>query len=194
MNLGSILATMRPIAGWFTDDEARLLIATATAALMTPGPVVEVGSYCGRSTVVLGSVVRDLCPAERVYAIDPHGGKIHPEQVEQPSTLERFRRNIAAAGVAGVVETIVARSTDVAWDGPIRLLFIDGWHTYEHVSRDFNHFARWVAPDGLVAFHDYATANNCPDVIRFVNDTLAVGAWVKHAQADSLIVLRRFDA
>src|SRR5258708_7821544 len=100
-----ILARMRPVEGWLTDAEADLLIAAAAQALATPGErpaLVEVGSYCGRSTVVLGSVAQALCPRARVFAIDPHLGQIAaPDGSHQqgPSTRERFGRNLAAAGL-----------------------------------------------------------------------------------------------
>ena len=61
--------------------------------------IVEVGSYCGRSTVVLGSVVQSLrLDDARVYAIDPHDGKLGAldQGVEQlPPSLDKFHRNIA---------------------------------------------------------------------------------------------------
>jgi hypothetical protein len=74
-----ILTRMRRIEGWLEDDEADLLIgATARALSELPeaNAVVEVGSYCGRSTVVLGSVVKTVRPTARVWAVDPHDGKI----------------------------------------------------------------------------------------------------------------------
>ena len=75
---GEILATMRGVAGWLDDDEAELLIAAA--ALVTRGEgartLVEIGSYQGRSTVVLGAALRALSPQSRLYAIDPHEGTV----------------------------------------------------------------------------------------------------------------------
>src|SRR5207248_960770 len=58
-----ILEAMRSIDGWLSDEEADLLIAATTSALQklpAPHVIVEAGSYCGRSTVVLGSVVKRL--------------------------------------------------------------------------------------------------------------------------------------
>ncbi len=72
-----ILRLMNPIEGWLGEDEADLLIATTWKALTELSPlnaVVEVGSYCGRSTVVLASVVKAICAQTKVYAIDPHTG------------------------------------------------------------------------------------------------------------------------
>src|SRR5258708_2525014 len=100
-----ILERMRQVEGWLEDDEADLLIAAAARALAAPGErpaVVEVGSYCGRSTVVLGSVVRAVRPGGRVYAIDPHQGQVGAADGQLyagPPTLPRFVHNIAAAGL-----------------------------------------------------------------------------------------------
>ena len=75
-----ILARMRAIEGWLDEEEADLLIAAVLRAVSAPQAaraIVEVGSYCGRSTVVLGSVLQSLrLPDARVYAIDPHDGRV----------------------------------------------------------------------------------------------------------------------
>jgi predicted O-methyltransferase YrrM len=187
-----ILARMRPIEGWLEDEEADLLIATAARALAAPGDhptLVEVGSYFGRSTVVLGSVVRVVCPRAKIFAIDPHEGQISADGMlyQVQGTLEKFADNIAAAGLSDVVETIVKRSFEVVWDRPIRLLLIDALHDYANVARDFQQFERWVEPGGYVAFHDYA--DYFPGVVAFVNEVLARGRYRQAGLARSLISL-----
>ncbi|MCI0685797.1 MAG: class I SAM-dependent methyltransferase, partial [Sporichthyaceae bacterium] len=93
------------------------------------GHVVEVGSYRGRSTVLLASAMRALRPTGRVAAIDPHEGVIslagRPDRHGSP-TYEAFQANVAAAGLTDFVEVIRTPSTHVVWDRPIGLLFIDG--------------------------------------------------------------------
>jgi hypothetical protein len=74
-----ILTRMQSIGGWLEEDEAHLLIDVAARALTdlpTPHAVVEVGSYCGRAIVVLGSVARIVCPEAKVYTIDPQDGRV----------------------------------------------------------------------------------------------------------------------
>jgi predicted O-methyltransferase YrrM len=190
-----ILERMRPVEGWLTDEEADLLIAAAARALAAPGArpaFVEVGSYCGRSTVVLGSVARAVCPRAKVYAIDPHQGQVGAADrklYSGPPTLERFTRNLADAGLHDVVEAIVKKSYEVAWEGPIRLLLIDGLHDYANVARDFRHFEPWVEPGGYVAFHDYA--DYYPGVVAFVDQVLAAGPYRRVSLVQSLIVVRK---
>jgi predicted O-methyltransferase YrrM len=191
-----ILERMRRVEGWLEVDEADLLIAAAVRALMRVEPserpaVVEVGSYCGRSTVVLGSTIRAICPRARLFAIDPHDGQVGAAGKVQNGrpTLERFSANIAAAGLEGVVVPVVKRSYEVDWEGPIRLLFIDGLHDYSNVARDFGHFERWLEPGGHVAFHDYA--DYYPGVVAFVDERLAGGRYRLVDRARSLILLQK---
>lgn len=135
-----ILRLMDSIEGWLAEEEADLLIAASWRALtLRPGPhpVVEIGSYCGRSTVVLGSVLKTLGAETKVYAIDPHEGQVgaldQGLSIGSP-TLEKFQRNINAAGLGEVIETIQQYSYDVHWGQPISLLLIDGLHDYANVA------------------------------------------------------------
>ena len=82
---------------------------------------------------------------------------------------------MAEAGLEQVVVPIRKHSTDVRWNLPIGLLFVDGLHDYLSVSRDFDHFAPWVVPGGLVAFHDYGK-RDFPGVTTFVDEAVDVGA------------------
>ena len=192
-----ILAQMRTIEGWLEDAEADLLIVTAAKALSEvpdASCMVEIGSYCGRSTVVLGSVLRNLREdaGARLYAIDPHDGRVGALdkgiQKVAPS-FERFQRNIAAAGLEKWVSPIRQCPFQVEWKQPISYLFIDGLHDYSNVARDFYHFERWLMPGGYVAFHDYA--DYYPGVKTFVNEILSTGQYEKVHCELSMMVLRK---
>ncbi len=188
-----ILRLMNPIEGWLGEDEADLLIATTWKALTELSPlnaVVEVGSYCGRSTVVLASVVKAICAQTKVYAIDPHTGKVGSQDrglYDTMPTREIFRQNIANAGLADVVELIPKYSFEVLWDQPIGLLLIDGLHDYTNVSRDFSHFEPWIVPGAYIAFHDYA--DYYPGVKGFVDEILRSGQYQKIYCAQSMMVV-----
>jgi Methyltransferase domain len=193
----AILERMRPIDGWLEETEAELLIAIAERVLIgrtEPATILEVGSYCGRSTVVLGSTVQTLGARARVFAIDPHRGELgaldssYGIKVRQ-STYKTFRRNLVEAGLAHIVEPIVRHSFEVEWSRPIHLIFIDGLHDYPSVSQDLAHFSDWVVPDGYVAFHDYN--DTWPGVVRCVTDALASGRFRQVEQVESLIVLQK---
>jgi len=192
-----ILARMRKIEGWLDDDEADLLIgATAHALRELPeaGAVVEVGSYCGRGTVVLGSVVKAVRPTARVWSIDPHDGKLGAADryVTVGPSLEKLKANVAAAGLADIIKILQASSAQVPCQEAIVMLLIDGLHDYANVARDFSHFEPCVADGGYVAFHDYA--GYFPGVVAFVNELLTSGGYDRVALAKSLIVLRKQGA
>jgi hypothetical protein len=190
-----ILERMRGIEGWLEDAEADLLLAAAARAIATVenGAVVEIGSYCGRSTVVLGAALSALEDQNgvRIYAIDPHDGIVGAldQGVQQVApTRERFLHNISNAGIRHLVEPITQRSFEVEWDRPISFLFIDGLHDYFNVARDFYHFEAWVASGGFVAFHDYA--EYYPGVKAFVDELITHGGYEKVHQVLSMIVVR----
>jgi hypothetical protein len=192
-----ILTRMRTIEGWLADEEADLLIAVTARALATheqPQTIVEVGSYCGRSTVVFGSVVKTLSPEAKIYAIDPHDGKVGAIDQGITSgepTLIRFNRNLEQADLTKYVEVIQKHSYEVTWDKPIQILFIDGLHDYTNVARDFFQFERWVVPGGYIAFHDYA--EYYPGVKSFVNEILASGRYRQVHYVGSMMIVEKLD-
>jgi hypothetical protein len=190
-----VLNEMRQVPGWLGDDEANLLI-TATDQALADCPeapaLVEVGSFRGKGTTVLASVVRAMRPTARVWAVDPHDGVVGARDrgvTHEGPTLESFRANIARAGLEGYVEAVQAAGPAVAWSQPICLLLIDGLHDYGSVAADFNHFAPFLVPSALVAFHDYA--DYFPGVRTFVDELIRGGLYLRVDQASSLIVLRK---
>jgi Methyltransferase domain/galactosyl transferase GMA12/MNN10 family len=190
-----MLDRVHAIDGWLDDDEAELLLRTAARALLEGPPggaLVEVGSYCGRTTVVLGTAVAALAPGARVHAIDPHEGEVSMlggGVGRLTPTLEAFRLNISRAGLAHVVETIPSRSFETPWRRPISLLLVDALHDYASVSRDLRHFAPWLGAGALVAFHDYAW--HFPGVRAFVDELLGGGGYRRTDLVRSLVVLER---
>lgn len=190
-----ILRLMNTIEGWLQEDEADLLIAISHKALIElpqPFAIVEVGSYCGRSTVVLASVVQAICPDVKVYAIDPHEGKVGAQDqdlFDTHPTKEKFQQNIANAGLTSIVELIPQCSFEVAWEKPISLILIDGLHDYANVSRDFLHFEPWLVPGAYIAFHDYA--DYYPGVKAFVGEILVSGRYQQVHCAASLMVVQK---
>jgi predicted O-methyltransferase YrrM len=191
----AILASARAIPGWLADEEAELLIGAAAHVACAPGPatLVEIGSYQGRSTVVLAATLRALSPSSRLFAVDPHQGTVGAAGSKLNhggSTFESFIANIDRAGVSGWVRPIRACSYEVDWTGAsIDLLFVDGLHDRLNVARDFRHFERFLAPGALVLFHDYA--DYYPDVRDFVDELVAEEGWRVEAAAVSLRLLRR---
>jgi len=148
----------RRVPGFLMEQEARLL-GTIAACVPEAGAIVEIGSFKGKSTVMLGKVAAHygLGP---VVAIDPHNfnnTELQDFKVDAAaSSFQDFLNNLEAAGVGGQVEVHRAYSTDVAkeWNRPIRFLWIDGDHSYAGAKADFDGFFPYVKPLGVVALHD----------------------------------------
>lgn len=143
--------------------EAAMSLSRDRAAM----PIVEIGSYCGRSTIWLGAAARELETV--VFAVDHHRGseenqagwEWHDTTLVDPETgrldtLPHFRRTIHTAGLDDVVIAVVGESPIVAkrWTTPVGLLFIDGGHGVEPARADYAGWTPHVARGGLLAIHD----------------------------------------
>ncbi len=152
--------------GFLPDDEADALYDAAWA--MAPwGPLLEIGTYCGKSAHVLGAAARDR--GGQVVTVDHHRGseenqpgwEWHDPSLVDPDagamdTLPFFRRAMHRAGLEDVVTAVVGRSAAVAtlWAAPLALLFIDGGHTEQAAQTDYACWGGHVAPGGVLAVHD----------------------------------------
>jgi predicted O-methyltransferase YrrM len=190
--VASILARLERIEGFLGEPEATLLMQAALLALAAPEPaaIVEIGSYCGRSTVALAAMVRATGAGIRVVAIDPHLGELSwGEVIRRGPTLQTLERNLAAADLASAVEILCQRSYEVDWRRPVGLLFIDGLHDEENVRRDFASFEPWLVAGALVAFDDCHP--DYPAVGRLVAELTAAGRYRLSASAGRLALLER---
>ena len=144
-----------------------LALYDAAARYAVLGPVLEVGSYCGKSTIYLAAAA--AAARQFVITVDHHRGseenqagwEYHDPSLVDPAigltdTLPSFRSTLAASGLERHVIAIVGRSADVAklWRQPIGLLFIDGGHTDAAVTADYEGWAPHLAIGGALAIHD----------------------------------------
>jgi predicted O-methyltransferase YrrM len=152
--------------GFMPDDEGLALYEAGRSA-SAHGPLLEIGTYCGKSAIYLGAAAREQRTV--AYTVDHHRGseenqagwEHHDERLVDPrtgrmDTLPWFRRTIEDAGLEDVVVAIVGVSTAVAahWATPLGLVFVDGGHAYDVALADYEAWARHVAPGGTLAFHD----------------------------------------
>lgn len=191
-----LMDRMQSIDGWLEVDEADLVITAALKAMSGPlsrHAVVEVGSYCGRATVLLGSVAEMLDAPSRIVAIDTFDGVVGAaDRLERRRpTLDRFERNLDSTGLRRRVEIVVDRSFNVDWEDPIGLLLIDGLHDYANVARDFRHFESHLAGGAFILFHDYA--RYFPGVMRFVDELLDDPAYEAVGLVGTMMLIRRED-
>ena len=163
-----LLEVVRATKGFMPEDEGWALHRAGLAAGRDGlGPLLEIGSYCGKSAVWLGSAAR--ATGTVLFSVDHHRGSEenqagwdhHDEDVVDPNTgrmdtLPWFRRTLVAAGLEHDVVAIIGQSTTVArfWKQPLGLLFIDGGHGDAVVRDDERAWIPQVAPGGLVAIHD----------------------------------------
>jgi predicted O-methyltransferase YrrM len=198
--------------GFMPPDEGDALYAAALAAArLCPGlPLLEVGSYCGRSTVWLGAAAR--AAGTVVFAVDHHRGseenqagwEWHDPTVVDPhtgrmDTLPFFRRTIHDAGLEDAVIAVVGESPRVAahWTTPLALLFIDGGHGVEPARADYEGWTPHVAPHGLLVIHDVfpdPADGGRPPYEEIYLPALASGRFRERSACGSLRVLQRADA
>jgi Methyltransferase domain len=190
-----LINRMESVEGWLSRTEADLLAAAAVRALSelpAPHTVVEVGSYCGRATVLLGSVAQAVRPGSKLHTFDPHDGtqgeRDHLVR-GQPASHCRLLSNIEQFGVTDVVRPIVTSSTDVEWTDPISLLVIDRLHDYASVATDFAQFQAHLVVGGLVAFHDYA--DYFPGVRAWVDQLKTSGTYTPVDQVESMMIMEK---
>jgi len=141
------------IPGWLHDEDVELLYRSAMR-VPAGSCIVEIGSWVGKSTVVLaeGSLSGNKVP---VYAVDPHEGGMEHAREGVLNTLQSFRSNIERFGVKELVHEVVATSQSASMPScPIGLLFIDGDHEYESVRMDFDLWVPHVISGGVVILHD----------------------------------------
>ncbi|WP_375485028.1 class I SAM-dependent methyltransferase [uncultured Jatrophihabitans sp.] len=161
----NLLAVAADTRGFLPDDEAAALRATAADAPV--GTWLEIGTYCGKSTVHLGGMARDR--GARLVTLDHHHGseenqpgwEWHDPSLVDPATgrldtLPSLRHTLAAAGLEEVVSVVVATTAQAAawWTTPISLLFLDGNHTEATAQHDYAAFAPHLVAGGVLAVHD----------------------------------------
>ncbi|MFF6999804.1 class I SAM-dependent methyltransferase [Streptomyces sp. NPDC008313] len=206
-----ILAAFEAARGFMPADEGLALYAAAAEAGRLGLPLLEVGTYCGRSTILLADAARRA--GVTAVTVDHHRGSeeqqpgwdYHDESLVDPEagrmdTLPTFRRTLHAAGLEEHVVALVGRSPQIAafWRTPLGLVFVDGGHTDEHASADYEGWAPHVAEGGLLLIHDVF-----PDPVdeftgqapyRVYLRALESGAFTEVSVTGSLRVLRRTGA
>lgn len=154
------------VKGFLASDEADALY-THALSVAAKAPVLEIGSYCGKSTIYLGSACQRA--GGILYALDHHRGseehqlgeEYHdPELYDADSgrmdTFREFRKNIDRAGLQHSVVPIVATSQLASrqWSTPLSMVFIDGGHSMEAAMTDYRCWAGHIMSGGILAIHD----------------------------------------
>lgn len=160
------LDAARATRGFMPDSEGLVLHRAAVAAAVR-GPMLEIGSYCGKSAIFIGSAAR---PRDGVlFSVDHHRGSEENQPGElycdaslidnrtgRIDSLPHLRRTLESVGLEDWVIPVLGSSLSVArhWRTPLSLLFIDGGHTEDAAHADYDGFGPHVADGGLLAIHD----------------------------------------
>ena len=200
-----LFALADQVTGFMPADEGRRLYDTAVRYL-GDGIGVEIGTYCGKSTLMLGAAAQQSGGV--LYTVDHHHGseehqpgwEYHDTSLVDPvsgrfDTLPSLRRALDSADLDEHVVTIVGKSVIVArgWRTPLRFLFIDGGHTEEAAQRDFDGWARWVDVGGVLVIHDVFPDPDDGGQAPFhiYQRALATGAFREVSATGSMRVLER---
>ena len=202
VNLGLDVKTVK---GFLNSSEGERLYELALAA-SDLGPCLEVGSYCGKSTVYLGAACRQKNSV--LFAVDHHRGSeehqrgeeyhdtaLYDAMREQVDTFRAFRDTLSKADLEQHVVPIVAGSALAAraWTTPLGLVFIDGGHSREAALIDYRSWAPFLRPGGYLAIHDIfpdpADGGQAPYEIYQL--ALASGLFAQRPQTKTLGVLQR---
>jgi predicted O-methyltransferase YrrM len=206
--MNDLLELARAARGFMPEEEGLALHRLALERL-PHGPVLEVGTYCGKSALYLGAAAREVGgPDCVVFTVDHHRGSeenqvgwehhdasLVDERTGRMDTLPFFRRAMEDAGLEDVVVGIVGASATVArwWRTPLSLLFVDGGHGAVPAHDDYTGWAPWVGPGGLLAIHDVfpdpADGGRPPYEIYL--RALASGVFRERTAVGSLRVLER---
>ena len=170
------------------------------------GPVAEIGTYCGKSTIYLAAAASEA--GQLVVTVDHHRGseeiqpgwEFHDPELVDPATgrmdsLPFFRATLAATGLEDRVVAVIGSSANVAslWRTPLGMLFIDGGHSEDNVVTDYEGWAPLLAMGGALAFHDVfpdpADGGQAPYLVY--RRALASGSFTEVSVTGSLRVLER---
>jgi MMP 1-O-methyltransferase len=195
------------VKGFMDEDEGRYLYETALEASRY-GACLEIGSYCGKSTLYLGAG----CHLHKgvLFSIDHHRGSeeqqhgeeyfdpdLYDEETGQIDTFKFFRKTLAEAGLEDTVVPMVCRSKTAArkWATPLSLVFIDGGHAYDTAFTDYSAWAGHVMPGGYLLFHDIfpdpSQGGQAPYMVYQV--AAASGLFRELPMVKSLGVLKRLE-
>jgi len=195
------------VKGFLPEEEGMRLYELAKEASRL-GPCLEIGSYCGKSAVYIGTACKEN--GSILFSVDHHRGSeehqpgeayhdrdLFDQEKGVMDSFKAFRKTIEDADLGDTVVPIVATSALVArcWATPLAMVFIDGGHSLEAAMADYSSWASKVMPGGFLVIHDIfpdpTKGGQAPYTIYKL--ALASGLYEELPMVSALGVLRRLD-
>jgi predicted O-methyltransferase YrrM len=193
------------IKGFMHNDEAVLLYSTALKAAQS-GPLLEIGSYCGKSAYFIGLACKEKNGI--LFSVDHHKGSeeqqagqeyfdpdLFDKKANRINTLPLFEDTIKQASLEKFVVPVVAESSVAGkmWSTPLSMLFIDGGHSIEDVLEDYNTWEKHILKNGFLVIHDiFSDPEKGGQAPRIVYEkAIESGKYKKFAFEKTLGVLSR---
>jgi len=151
----------------FLDHKEGICLYNYALNSSKKGPILEIGSYCGKSTIYLATAAKEYNGC--VYSVDHHTGseenqvgweyhdiELFDEETGRINSFPEFMRNLRKANLLDTVVPVVSDSSLVSryWKIPLSMVFIDGGHTMEAALNDFNNWKDKIIKGGILAIHD----------------------------------------
>ena len=149
-----IIASITPIEGWFGQQETELFY-DIISNLKNKASIVEIGSWCGRSISLITLTARKFGNTNKIFSIDPFLTSKDDDNQKYPI----FKKNLEERNIWDEITHIKEKSQIVGTNfaHKIEFIFIDGFHKYDSVKKDFELFSKSVIENGYIAFHDVGT-------------------------------------
>jgi hypothetical protein len=177
------------VPGMTSAEECDFLRQLARS--VSGGVIVEIGSYQGKSTIALAEGSEEGGKVD-VFAVEPHetftgiyGGKFGPQD------RQAFYVHVAASRLGHIIRLLSLRSDTAAtaFNKEIGLLWIDGDHSLDGVTRDFDGWSAHLTQDATVAFDDSTDPNGGP--FQLIKKLIGNGVWVESSACGKIRTIRK---
>jgi hypothetical protein len=159
----NLVELSKNLHGHLTEKEARFLACLPFISIT--GEILEIGSFKGKSTIILGSAAK-IAGMNRIVACDPLllSSPTDPRDADRKTLPDIFKTNLTNHGLSSFVEFHQKMSSELAveWKRLIKVLWIDGDHTYTGACMDVDLFSPFIAPGGIICLHDVLHGHDGP--------------------------------
>ena len=185
---------VKDIEGWLEMDEAEVIYNSIMKKCQRREPltIVEIGSYCGKASIMIGLIIRSFGIESKVWAIDSFDGRLGARDsgiVQYESNEAKFRYNLKSFGLESIIQPMHKKAVSEIPASNLDVLLIDGLHDYANVARDYYDIEYLLNEKTEVFFHDYC--DYYPGVKYFVNELIHKDDYTVVTKVSSMIHLNK---